>query len=338
MRCGATSQMAKARFMSWRVSILGCAVMIALIAGPGVTGAQDYPSRSIRVIAPFGAGGGADIYARILAKKMSEIFQQQVMVDNRAGANGIIGTDIVAKAPPDGYTILFVTSAHAINPVIRRDLPYDTVKDFAPVSLFTELPFFLLTNPSFPPRSVPELLALARAKPGQINYASTGVGSAQHFAGEMMKANAKIDMLHVAYKSVPAALTDVQAGAVEITFLGPTIMPTVKAGKLRALAVTSATRSPAFPDMPTMQESGVPNYHYTTWHGVLAPRNTPKSVVARLHQAVVQAAQDPSIIKTMRSDGTDLHGNTPEQFHDFLVREIGRFQELGRRMSGLKVE
>lgn len=337
-RRAARLQTRRPRTAAWRRPIAGRVAMIALLAAPCIASAQDYPNRPIRMVAPFPAGGGADIYGRILAKKMSEIFQQQLVVDNRSGANGIIGTEIVAKAVPNGYTVLFTTSSHVLNPAIRRDLPYDTLKDFAPISLFTEFPFYLVSSPSFPPRSVPELLALARAKPGQINYASISTGSAQHFAGEMLKAYAKIDIIRIGYKGVPGALTDVYAGAVAFTFLGPTIMPTVKVGKLRALAVTAAKRSFAWPEVPTIQEGGVPNYHFTQWNGLLAPRNTPKPVVTRLHQAVVQTLQDPSVAKTLHADGTDPRGNTPEQFRDFLVREIAKYQELARDKVGFEVD
>jgi tripartite-type tricarboxylate transporter receptor subunit TctC len=225
-----------------------------------------------------------------------------------------------------------------LNPAIRRNLPYDSIRDFAPISLFTEFPFFLVSNPSFAAKSIPELLALARARPGQINYASISTGSAQHFAGEMLNAYAKVDIVRVGYRGVPAALTEVQAGAVAFTFLGPTIMPTVKAGKLRALAVTTAKRSPAWPEVPTMQEGGVPNYHFTQWNGLLAPRDVPKPVLTRLHQALAQALRDPAVNKTLAGDGVDLGGNTPDQFRDFMVREIAKYQELARDKVDFIVE
>jgi tripartite-type tricarboxylate transporter receptor subunit TctC len=307
----------------------------ALIAGAfcvtaGAAWAGDYPNRPIRMIAPFPAGGGADIYGRILAKKMSDVLKQQVIVDNRSGANGLIGTELVARAAPDGYTIMFTTSSHALNPAMRHKLPYDSVKDFAPIALFTEFPFFVVSSPSFPPKSIPELLALARAKPGYFNYASISTGSAQHFAGEMLNAYANINIVRVGYRGVPAALTEVFAGAVGFTFLGPTIMPTVKAGKLRALAVTTARRSAVWLDIPTVQEGGVPNYHFTQWNGLFAPRDVPQPVLARLHQALVQTLKDREVNKTLSADGADLGGNTPGQFRDFLLREISKYQELAR--------
>lgn len=200
---------------AWGRAALHCAAMFALVAAPSVAGAQAFPSRPIRMIQPFTAGGGADLLGRTLAKKLAELFQQQIVVDNRGGASGIIGTEITARAAPDGYTIIFIMGAHAINAAIR-DLPYDPVRDFAPVSLFTMVPLIVVTHPSFAPQSVPELLALARAKPGQINYASTGTGSVPHFAAEMMKIYAKVDIVHISYKGIAGAMTDVLAGAVPL--------------------------------------------------------------------------------------------------------------------------
>ena len=319
--------------------------LIGLIAAPAAgatagsqSGAPEFPQRPLRMIAVVTAGGGADIYARILARKLGESFGQQVVVDNRGGANGIIGTELASRAAPDGHTLLFVTSAHAINAATRRRLPYDTLVDLAPVSLFTEFATFLVVYPGFAPQSLPELLALARAKPGQLNYGATAPGSALHLAAEMMNLHAKVKIERVSYKGAAEALSGTLAGEVSISFHGPTIMPHVKAGRLRALAVTSAKRSPAWPEVPTMQEGGVPDYHFTTWHGLLAPRNTPTAIIARLHQAVAQAARDPAVVKTLTADGADIHGNTPAQFQAFLVREIGKYRELVQAMGGLPGE
>jgi tripartite-type tricarboxylate transporter receptor subunit TctC len=225
---------------------------------------------------------------------------------------------------------MFTTTSHALNPAIRHNLPYDSVKDFAPIALFVDIPFFVLNNPSFPAKSIPELLALARAKPGYLNYASISTGSAQHFAGEMLNAYANINIVRVGYRGVPAALTDVFAGTIGFTFLGPTIMPTVKAGKLRALAITTAKRSLVWPDIPTVQEGGVPNYHFTQWTGLFAPRDVPQPILARLHQAFVQTLADREVNKTLSADGAEIGGNTPEQFRAFLLREIAKYQELAR--------
>lgn len=313
-------------------------ISVAILTAGAARAADDFPNRPIRMVASFAPGGGGDVYCRLMAKKFSEIFSQQVVVDNRAGANGIIGTDIVAKAPANGYTLLFTLSAHVTNAAIRNDLPYDVLKDFAPVSLFTEFPLFLFASPSLPAQSVPELLALVRAKPGAFNYGSTGVGSAQHFAGEMFNAYAKTKVVHVSYKGIPAAMTDITSGAIAYSFFGPTLMPMVKAGKLKVLGATSAKRSNAFPEVPTIQEGGVPNYNFTQWHALLAPRNTPQPVIARLHEAVLQAVRDRDIIGSMSNDGTDLRGSTPAQLGEFIARELAKFQSLARGMGSFKVD
>ncbi len=323
-----------------RMRRIGTVIIVALGPGSACTAgaAEQYPDRPIRMVAPFAPGGGGDVYCRLLAKKFGELFAQQVVVDNRSGANGIIGTDIVAKAAPNGYTLLFNLSAHVTNAAIRQDLPYDIEKDFAPVSLVTEFPLFLFASPSLPAQSVPELLALARARPGAYNYGSTGVGSAQHFAGEMLNAYAKLKTVHISYKGIPAAMTDITSGAIAYSFFGPTLMPMVKAGKLKVLGVTSAKRSPAFPEVPSIQEGGVPNYNFTQWHALFAPRNTPKAVIARLHQAVVQATQDRDIAATLAADGTETRGTTPEELGRFVARELAKFQELARGMGGFKAD
>jgi tripartite-type tricarboxylate transporter receptor subunit TctC len=314
--------------------LLACAAL----AVSSASSAERYPDRPIRMVAPFTAGSGMDAYARMLAKKMSELYQQQVVVDNRGGAGSIIGTEIVSRAAPNGYTILYTGSAHPINAVFRRALPYDSVADFTPVSLFTEFPWYLVAHPSFQPRSVSELLALARAKPGQLNYASSAVGSGPYLAGEMFKALAKVDIVHVGYKGTTEATIAVLSGSVPLLFVGPTIMPSVKAGKLKVLGVTSSKRSAAWPDVPTLQEGGVPGYHFTQWHGVMLPRKASGEVIARLHQGVVQALRDPAIVKTLQVDGAEQRGTTPQQFHAFLLEEIAKIEKLSRAMGGIKFD
>jgi len=313
-------------------------VVTAVLLAAGIAAAQDFPNRPIRLIATFTAGGGADVYARLLARKMSDLFEQQVVVDNRGGANGIIGTEIAAKSTPNGYTVLFVTSAHAVNPAIRRSLPYDTERDLAPVSLFTEFPFFAVAHPSFAPQTIAELLAQARARPGQINYGGATAGSALHLAAELMKLRARVNIVYVSYKGAAEAVTATIAGEVPLSFQGPTVMSHVKAGRLRVLGVTSPKRSPVWPDVPTVQEGGVPDYAYTTWHGLLAPRNTPAAVVARLHEAVAQTARDPNVSRTLLADGAELHASSPAQFREFLAAEITKYRELAGALGELKVD
>ncbi len=304
-----------------------------------IAAAQDYPNRPIRLVTPVAAGGGADATARMLANRLSEIFQQRVIVDNRPGASNITGTEIAAKAAPDGYTILWVSSTHAINAGLRRGkLPFDPRADFAPVTLFAKIPFMLVVHPSLAANSVPELLALARAKPGQINYASAGIGSTSHFAGELLKKSARINLLHVAYKGSAALVTTV-AGESLILFTGPlSVLPHAKSGRLRALAVSTARRSPAFPDMPTVAEGGAPGFEYTSWYGLLAPRNTPAAVVSRLSQATAEALKHRELRNFLAGEGFELDGAGPAAFAKFLDGEIAKYVTLIPAIDGLKVE
>ena len=316
---------------------LGSSFLLALTVCASGVHAQEYPNRAIRMVAPFAAGGGGDVLTRTLSKKLADIFQQQVVVDNRAGALGIIGTESVAKAPADGYTIMTASSTHAINASTRRDLPYDSVKDFSPVSFVATTPFILVVHPSLPARSVPELLKLLRSRLGQIDYASSG--ATPYFAGAMLNVYAKVKMVNINYKGVAGAMTDVLAGAVPVTCQTPlTVMPNVRAGKLRALAVTTPKRSPAWPDLPTVKEGGVPDYDFTSWYGVLAPRDTPKHIVSRLNQAIAQAQQNPELISFLKAEGAEISVTSPEQFREILVRETARFTELVRQMGGAKME
>jgi tripartite-type tricarboxylate transporter receptor subunit TctC len=301
--------------------------------------AAAYPDRPLRLVTPVLAGGGADATVRMLAGKLSETFNQRVVVDNRPGASNIIGTDIVAKATPDGYTILWVSSTHAINAGVRKGkLPFDPLKDFAPITLFAKIPFILVVHPSLPVKTVAELLALARAKPGQINYASAGIGSTSHFAGELMKKLAKVDLTHVAYKG-SAALLAVVGGETPILFTGPlSVLPHAKAGRLRALAVSTAKRSPAFPDLPTVAEGGAPGYEYTSWYGLLAPRGTPPAVIDTLAGAVTQALHSREVATFLGGEGFELDGGGPAAFRDFLGREVAKYIELTPTIAGLRLD
>ena len=293
---------------------------VALLAAVSAIAAPlDYPNRPLRLVTPVLAGGGADATVRMLANKLAETFNQRVVVDNRPGASNIIGTDIVAKATPDGYTILWVSSTHAINAGVRRGrLPFDPLGDFAPITLFAKIPFILVVHPALPVKSVPELIALARAKPERLNYASAGIGSTSHFAGELLKKLAKIDLVHVAYKG-SAALLAVVGGETPILFTGPlSVLPHAKAGRLRALAVSTAKRSPAFPELPTVAEGGVPGYEYTSWYGLLAPRRTPAAIIDVLSGAVAQALKTKEVSAFLSGEGFELDGSGPAAFRIFL--------------------
>jgi tripartite-type tricarboxylate transporter receptor subunit TctC len=300
--------------------------------------AQSYPQKPIRLVAPFAPGGGTDILARLVGQKASEMLGQQLIVDNRGGAGGTIGTDIAAKAPPDGYTLILVSASHAINPGLYHKLPYDSVSDFAPITQIATSPGILVVNPSLPVKSVKDLIALARAKPGQINYASAGSGTPPHLAGELFNVMAKIDMVHVPYKGNAPAFTDVIGGQVSLIFpTMPSAMPFIKSGKLRPIAVTSAKRSPAAPDIPTIAESGLPGYEATSWYGILAPARTPPQMVARLHEVLVSVIGAPDMKDKLAAQGLDPVGNTPQQFAAVIKSEIVKWTKVVKA-SGAKPE
>lgn len=319
-----------------RTILIAFAVAGVIAAGAA---AQTYPSRPIRLISPNPAGGANDLIGRIVAQKLGEVLGQQVVVDNRGGAGGTIGTEIAARAAPDGYTLLAASQAtHSISPHIYRKLPYDVLRDFAPVTNFVEVQNLLNANPAFPPNSVKELVALAKARPGAINYASAGPGSASHFAGLLFAKAAGIDILHVPYKGGAPAIAAVLAGEAAFNF-GP--MPAtamhVKAGRLKALAVSGSTRSNAFPNVPTVAESGVPGYVVVGWFGLVAPKGTPKPIVDRLHAAAVRALNDPETRRQLVQIGADPAPSSPDELGKFVRREYERFGKLVRE-AGLKVE
>jgi len=297
-----------------------------------------YPQKPIRLVVPFPPGGGTDILARLFGQKMSETLGQQIIIDNRGGAGGTLGTDIAAKAAPDGYTLILVSGSHAINPGLYQNLPYDSVNDFAPITQIATSPGILVVNPSLPVKSVKDLIALARAKPGQINYASAGSGTPPHLAGELFKVMAKIDMVHVPYKGNAPAFTDVIGGQVSLIFpTMPSAMPFIKSGKLRPIAVTSAKRSPAAPDIPTIAESGLPGYEATSWYGILAPARTPPQIVARLHEVLVSVIGAPDMQDKLAAQGLDPVGNTPQQFAAVIKSEIAKWAKVVKA-SGAKPE
>src|SRR5215213_5276290 len=266
--------------ISWAAAAMLCGVVAAFHAAA----AESYPSRPIRLIVPFPPGGGNDIVGRIVAAKLAEGLGQQVIVDNRGGAGGTIGTDITAKAPPDGYTMLVNNISLAVNHTLFKTLPYDTLKDLAPVSLIGRQPNIVVVHPALPAKSMRELLVLARAKPGEMTYGSGGIGTASHLATEMLKLMTKTEMVHVPYKGLGPALTDLVGGRLQlIVSTMASALPQTRAGKLRPIAVTTAQRSSFFPDVPTMNEAGVTGYEFTTWYGVLMPPRTPKPIIDRVN-------------------------------------------------------
>lgn len=291
--------------------------------------AQSYPNRPVRVIAPFTTGSAADSLARVLGQKLSDAWGQQMVIENRTGATGIIGTEAVAKSPPDGYTVLLNNISLAINPALYSKLPYDTLRDLAPVSLTAAILVALVVHPSLPVKSVSELIALAKAHPGQINYASGGNGSAQHLPMEMLRLATGINIVHVPYKGLGPAFNDVLGGQVQVMFAGVSnVVPYLKTGRLRVLAVGSAKRTPALFDVPTVAEAGVPGFNFSAWTGYLVPTGTPKDIVTKLHADITRTLSAPDVQEKLTALGFDLVGGTPEEFAALMKNDIARLGKL----------
>ena len=299
--------------------------------------AQQYPTRPVRFVVPFAPGGSTDTLARTLGQKLSEALGEQVVVDNRSGGSGNIGMEIVARAAPDGHTIVLGYIANlAIGPSLYAKLPFDPVKDFAPVTQLASSPNVLAAHPAVPARNLKELIALARARP--VNFASAGVASVGHLTGEFLNSLAGIKMVHVPYKGSGQAVTDLLGGHVQLMFSGfSSALPHIKAGKLRALAVTGAKRSPALPDVPTIAESGFPKFEATAWYGVLAPAQTPRPIVIRLHDEIIKALQLPDVKERLASVGFEIVGSTPEAFGAYIQSEIRKWEKVVKA-SGAKPE
>lgn len=291
--------------------------------------AQPYPAKPIRMVLPYPPGGGTDIVARPLAQLMSASLGQQVVIENRAGAGGNIGMDAVAKAAPDGYTLVFaITAQLAVNPSLYPKLPYDLVRDFAPVSLVGMAPYLLVTHPALPVRSAKELVAIARAKPDELRYGSAGNGSGSHLAGEMLNSLAGVKSLHIPYKGGAPAMTDLVAGQLQISYLTYTSTSGfIRAGRLRALAVTTAKRSPALPELPAIAET-VPGYDSSVWYGALAPAGTPADIVARLNREFAAALRNNELRQRLIPEAFEPIGSTPEYLGDYMKKEIARWAKL----------
>ena len=294
--------------------------------------AQSYPTKPIRLIVPFAAGGGNDNVARLVGKSLSDSLGQQMVIDNRPGAGGVLGAELAAKSPPDGYTLfLGGVGSHAINPNLHERLPYDPVRDFAPVILLASAPLILVLHPSVPADSIREFIALARAKPGQLNYASNGNGSSSHLAAVMFEAMAGVAIVHVPYKGLSPALTDLLSGRVQLMFSSVVaILPHIKAGKLRSLAVTGSKRLSSMPELPTVAESGLIGYEASSWYGVLAPAGTPKEIIARLNAETVKALEQPEVRNSLLAEGAEPIGGPPEKFAAHIKSENERLGKLIR--------
>jgi len=319
-------------------SIIRAALLAAALACTHAA-AQGYPTKPIRFVVPFAPGGTTDILARMIAQRLAEPIGQSVVVDNRPGANGAVGSELVAKSPPDGHTLIMgYLGSLAIAPNLYAKLPYDAVRDFAPITLAASTTQAIVSHPSLPARNARELLVLARARPGQITYASAGIGSPSHLAGELLKAMAKIDMVHVPYKGSGAALADLLGGHVALSFGGlAAAAPQVKAGRLRVIAVANAKRSNAMPDVQTVAEAGLPGYEVPSWFGVLAPAGTPREVISRLHAEITKIMQSADVKERLAADGAEVVANTPEQFSAYIRAEITKWGKVIRE-AGIRPE
>jgi len=319
-----------------RLAVPACAAALIVLAQAGAVFAQSgqadaagYPARAVRVIVPYPPAGGTDILARALAQKLTESWNQQVIVDNRGGGATIIGTELAAKSPPDGYTFLITSTSFVINPGFQPKLPYDTLKDFAPITQLALQAYILAVHPSVPARDVKEFIALARAKPGALNFGSTGIGSGSHLAGELFKLMSKTNAVHILYKGMAPALTDLVAGQTQFIF-GTTLttVPLVKNGRLRALGVTSVKRSTALPALPTIAEAGLPGYSATSWTGAYTPAGVPRAIQARLNTDIVKALQTPDVRERLAADGAEPVGSSAPELAAFVKSEMAKWAQV----------
>ena len=313
------------RRLAGTLAIAAIAGGLALQAADAL--AQAYPRRPVTIVVPFPPGAATDSFARAAGKRMSELLGQQFIIDNRAGASGRIGTDHVARAAPDGYTLLWGSSGPlVISPVWGEGKsPFDPLRDFAPISVFAKIPFILVVHPSVPATSLQQLLAVIKARPGKLTYASSGIGGTSHLAGELFKAMAKVDVLHVPYKGTSIFATELIAGQVDMAFAGPTTtLPHLESGRMRGIAITSTVRSPLVPAIPTLHESGVPGYEFTQWYALLAPAKTPADILSTLHANLLKSMDDAEVKKRVGVEGGTLTPTTPEQFTAFLKLELDK--------------
>ena len=315
---------------------LACALAIAAVSAPALAQKTDpaagFPSRPIRVVVGFTPGGQPDIYARLIQAKLTDALRQQVVVDNRPGAGGIIGSHIVVDAPADGHTLLSVSSAHVTSPAVRAKMPFDTIKDLAGITLTANATYVLAVTPALNIKTVQELIALTKAKPGQINFSSAGTGSGTHFAGEMFKQSAGIDIVHIPFKGIPESLTDAISGRVQFT-MAPiaSSVSLIKEGRLRAVGVTSKKRSSLYPELPTLAEQGLTGFEWDSWGGLLAPAKTPRAVINKLNREVVKILAMPEIIERMRALGAEPTATTPEEMDAFVARQLKTAMQLAKK-------
>jgi len=304
---------------------------LAAVANPAAVGAQAYPAKPVRLMVPFVPGGNTDIIARVVTPEMSKALGQQLVIENRGGAGSTIGTEVVAKSPPDGYTLLLVSAAHVINPAMIKKLPYDSIRDFAPISVVADVPTAFAIHPTLPVKNVKEFIALAKARPGQLNYSTAGRGTVGHLSAELLSSIAQIKMVHIAYKGTGQSITDLIAGHVQLQFSSmPAVINHARAGKLRLLAQTGEKRSAAAKDVPTMLESGVKGFVVSSGFGLLAPAGTPRPVIDRVHAALLKALADPNVRNNLSGQGAEPVGNTPEAYDAFNKAEIAKWIKVAR--------
>ena len=309
-------------------------VAAAALAAGGTLSAQTFPSKSITIVVPASPGGAIDLAARLIGQKMTESWGQSVVIENKAGATGIIGSDFVAKSAPDGHTLALVASSHAINPSVVKRMPFDTVKGFEPVALTHVVPLVLVVAPSLPAKSVKELIAYGKAHTGELSFASSGTGGAPHFSGELFKSMAGLDITHIPYKGSTLAHPDLISGRTSLMFdTVAAVNVQIKANRVRALAVTTAKRASILPDVPTMAEAGLPGYETSTWGGLLAPAGTPKATVARLNAEVNRILALPDVRKTLQDAGIEPGGGSPQQFGDFIDSEMVKWAKVAKGAS-----
>jgi tripartite-type tricarboxylate transporter receptor subunit TctC len=302
---------------------------LLLVLVPCVGGAQSYPVKPVRMLVGFAPGGGADVVARGLSPRMSETLGQQIIVDNRPGANGMIAAELVAKAAPDGYTLLVAPGNYAFAPAMDSRVSLDMASAFAPVSLVAETPLLVVVHPSLPVKSIPQLIALAKSQPGKLSYASGGMGGSGHLATELFKTLTQVNMVHIPYKGTGAAIADLVGGHVPLCFCTlPSVFPQTKQGRLRAIAVTTARRTPAAPDIPTVAEAGVRGYEMSQWYGLLAPAGTPSAVVDRLNADIAKALKHPELRSRFQADGAEPSGSSPQEFGAFFKAEISKWTRV----------
>jgi tripartite-type tricarboxylate transporter receptor subunit TctC len=307
-------------------TVLGAILALA----PTMAAAQDFPSRPIKLVVPFPAGGPNDIIARVVGQRMAELLGQPVLIDNRAGAGGMLGTDAVAKAAPDGYTIAITSAgALAISASLQEKMPYDPVRDLKAITLVAKVPELLVVATGVPANNLQELVALAKAKPGQLNFGSSGPGSMPHLAGELFKLTAGIDIVHVPYRGAAPAVNDLLGQQVQMVFLDlPVLLPQVTSGKLKPIAVATSKRVPSLPDVPTTAEAGMPEVQAENWYGMVAAAGTPPAIVAKLHSAAVEAIRSPDVKEKLAAQGATLVGNSPEEFGAFIKSEIEKWAKV----------